>query len=238
VYVSPQRLEASITAAEIARAGAATVRVFTPGPGGGLSAPVPADVREDDVPPVTVVSGLKGTWHRVATTFTLVATDIGLGVEWTYYRFGPSGDLKDGPTVVVPAPRDHSNDGLHVVEYYSVDRVGNVEATKRQEVVIDTRPPVTSVASVKVARGGTLRPKYRVDDVLSPLALDARLTVSNAAGTVVLRCGLGQARTHMWRTGGACRVTLPKGTYRMRVLAHDLAGNAQSGTKSGTLTVY
>jgi len=54
----------------------------------------------------------------------------------------------------------------------------------------------------------------------------------------VWRCDLGQPATRMWRTGGACRVTLPKGTYRMRVLAHDLAGNAQSGTKSGTLTVY
>jgi hypothetical protein len=73
---------------------------------------------------------------------------------------------------------------------------------------------------------------------MSSRALDARLAVSNAAGKVVWRCDLGQPATRMWRTGGACRVTLPKGTYRMRVLAHDLAGNAQSGTKSGTLTVY
>ena len=238
LYVSPQRLEAQIPATEIARAGAPSVRVFTPGPGGGLSAPVFADVRDDDVPPVTVVSGLKGTWHRNTTTFTLVATDVGLGVEWTYYRCGQSGDLEDGPAVTVPAPKDHSNDGMHTVEYYSVDRVGNVETRKSVPVGIDTRPPLTAVAGAKVARGGTLRPKYRIDDAMSSRALDARLAVSNAAGKVVWRCDLGQPATRMWRTGGACRVTLPKGTYRMRVLAHDLAGNAQSGTKSGTLTVY
>jgi len=238
VYVSPERLEAQISAAEIAHAGAPSVRVFTPGPGGGLSAPLPADVRADDVAPVTVVSGLKGTWHGATTKFTLVATDVGLGVEWTYYRLGQLGDLEDGPTVVVPAPKDHSNDGMHTVVFYSVDKVDNVETPRSVQVGIDTRPPVTTVAAARVARGGTLRPKYRVDDAMSTRALDARLTVSTAAGKVVLRCDLGHPATRTWHTGGACRVMLPKGTYRMRVLAHDLAGNAQSGTKSGTLTVY
>ncbi len=238
VYVSPERLEAQIFAAEIAHPGAPSVRVFTPGPGGGLSTPLPADVRADDVPPVTVVSGLKGVWHGATTKFTLMATDVGLGVEWTYYRLGRFGDLKDGPTVVVPAPKDHSNDGMHTVVFYSVDKVDNLEAPKSVQVGIDTRPPVTTVAAAKVGRGGTLRPKYRVDDAMSTRALDARLTVSTPAGKVVLRCDLGQPATRTWRTGSACRVTLPKGTYRMRVLAHDLAGNAQSGTKSGTLTVY
>ncbi len=238
IYVSPERLEAQISAAEIAHAGALSVRVFTPGPGGGLSAPLLVDVRADDVAPVTAASGLKGTWHRGTTRFTLVATDVGLGVQWTYYRLGQLGDLKDGPTVVVPAPKNHSNDGMHTVVFYSVDKVDNLEAPKSVQVGIDTRPPVTTVAAARVARGGTLRPKYRIDDAMSTRALDARLTVSTAAGKVVLRCDLGHPATRTWRTGGACRVTLPKGTYRMRVLAHDLAGNAQSGTRSGTLTVY
>jgi hypothetical protein len=238
VYVSPERLEAQISAAEIAHPGAPSLRVFTPGPGGGLSAAVPADVRADDVAPVTVVSGLKGLWHGAATKFTLVATDVGLGVEWTYYRLDQFGDLEDGPAVVVPAPQDHSNDGMHTVVFYSVDRVDNLEAPKSVQVGIDTRPPATTVAAARVARGGTLRPRYRVDDAMSTRALDACLTVSTAAGKVVLRCDLGHPTTRTWRTGGGCRLTLPKGTYRMRVLAHDLAGNAQAGTKSGTLTVY
>jgi len=238
VYVSPERLEAQIFAPEIARAGASSVRVYTPSPGGGLSAPLFADVREDNVAPVTVVSGLKGVWHHVTTTFTLVATDVGRGVDWTYYRMGRSGGLLDGPTVVVQAPKDHSNDGLHSVEYYSVDKAGNVETTKRASVGIDTRPPVTTVVGARVARGGTLRVKYRIDDATSPQVLDARLAVSNKAGNVVWRGALGQPPTRTWRTGAAWRVTLPKGVYRMIVYAHDLAGNAQSGTRSGTLTVH
>jgi hypothetical protein len=239
VYVSPERLEAQIGAADIARAGAVSVRVFTPGPGGGLSAPVFADVRDDDIPPVTVVSGLDGTWHADKTTFLLVATDVGLGVQSTFYRFGSTGAAQIGAKVTVKAPTDHSNDGLHTVQYWSVDEVLNWEdPVKQVQVGIDTRPPVTSVVGAAVARGGTLRPKYRVDDATSPRALNALLSVSNAAGKVVWRCDLGRPVTRTWSTGGACRVTLPKGTYRMRVLAHDLAGNAQSSTKSAALTVY
>ena len=103
---------------------------------------------------------------------------------------------------------------------------------------IDTKPPVTSVVSAKVVRRGKFWPKYRVDDSTSPRARDARLAVSDAAGKVVWRCDLGRPVTCTWRTGAAFRVTLPKGTYRMRVYAHDLAGNPQSATKPGTLTVY
>jgi hypothetical protein len=55
---------------------------------------------------------------------------------------------------------------------------------------------------------------------------------------VVLRCDLGRPVTRTWHTGVALRVALPRGTYRMRVYAHDLAGNPQSATKSGALTVY
>jgi len=239
VYVSAERLEARIEAADIARGGASSVRVFTPAPGGGLSAALFVAVEDDGVPPVTTVTGLTGTWHRATTTFTLVATDVGLGVERTFYRFGQSGDYAIGTKVTVPAPKDHANDGLHTVQFFSIDKVLNWEFPMKQvKVGIDTRPPVTSVAGADVARGGTLRPKYRVDDAMSPQALDALLSVSNKAGKVVWRCDLGRPVTRAWRTGGACRMTLPKGTYRMRVLAHDLAGNAQSGTRSGTLTVY
>lgn len=238
-FVSEQRLEVQLAASDVAHAGSVSVRVFTPAPGGGLSAPLVLNAEEDDVPPVTTVSGLVGVWHRTKTTFDLVATDVGLGVEWTYYLFVGEGDiLLNGPLVVVPAPKDHSNDGLHTVEYRSVDMAGNLEPFKRVQVGIDTTPPVTSVAGAEVVRGSTFKPRYRVDDATSPRALDAMLQVVNASGKIVCRFSLGRPVTGTWHAGGACRVTLPKGTYKMRVLAHDLAGNAQSATKSGVLTVY
>jgi hypothetical protein len=239
VYVSPERLEAQISAAEVARAGAVSVRVFTPAPGGGLSAALFADVRDDGVPPVTAVSGLKGTWHRATTTFTLVATDVGLGVERTFYRVGLSGDYAIGTKVTVKAPMNHSNDGLHTVQFFSIDRVLNWEfPVKQVQVGIDTQPPRTAVAAAKVSQNGKLRPRYIISDPVSPRAKDAVLVISNAAGRTLQRCDLGRPPTRTWRTAAACTVRLPRGAYRMRVLAHDLAGNPQSGTRSGTLTVY
>ena len=238
-YVSPERLEAQIAPADVARAGAPSVRVFTPGPGGGLSAPVFADVRDDDIPPVTTVTGLKSTWHRATTTFTLVATDVGLGVERTFYRLVQSGDYSIGTKVTVKAPSNHANDGLHTVQYFSVDKVLNWEfPVKQVQVGIDTQPPTTAVVGATVKRNGTLAPRYLITDPVSPRAADAVLVISSAAGKTLQRCDLGRPPTRTWRTGGACKVKLPKGAYRMRVLAHDLAGNPQSAAKSGTLTVY
>jgi hypothetical protein len=239
VYVSPERLEAQISAAEIGRAGAVSVRVFTPAPGGGLSAALFADVRDDGVPPVTTVAGLKGTWHRATTTFTLVATDVGLGVERTFYRIGTSGDYTIGTKVTVKAPSNHRNDGLHTVQFFSIDRVLNWEfPVKQVQVGIDTQPPRTAVAAAKVKQNGSLQPRYIITDPVSPRAADAVLVISSAAGKTLQKYDLGRPPTRTWRTGGACSLTLAKGTYRMRVLAHDLAGNPQAGTRSGTLTVY
>ncbi|GEM_PF-4850144 len=239
VYISPERLDAQIDAADIAHAGAASVRVFTPTPGGGLSVALFMDVRDDSVPPVTTVNGLNGMWHRTAATFTLVATDVGLGVERTFYRIGQSGDYTIGTKVTVSAPKNHSNDGVHIVQFFSIDKVLNWEyPVKQVQVGIDTQPPLTAVAAAKVVQNGSLRPRYIITDPVSPRVEDAVLLITSAAGKTLQKCDLGRPPTRTWRTGGALLVTLPKGTYRMRVLAHDLAGNPQAGTMSGTLTVY
>ncbi len=237
-FVSAERLEAPVPAAAIAHAGSPSVRVFTPDPGGGLSEPVLLAVEDDPYPTETSVSGLAGVWYRKTVTFTLVATDVGRGVWKTFYRIGEAGDYKEGTTVRVPAPANHSKDGLYLVRFYSVDEALNWEQPKEVSVGIDTRRPKTCVTSRTVKRGATLRPRYRVDDALSSRARDATLRVTNKAGKVVLRCYLGRPLTRRWRTGAGCKVTLPRGTYKMRVFAHDLAGNPQGGIRSGTLKVY
>lgn len=215
-----------------------SVRVFTPPPGGGLSAPVFLWVYDDDVPPVTHAEGLEQLWNRRAVTLELVATDVGRGVAKTFYRVGSRGDYRVGNSVRIPAPSDHSNDGLKVVQFFSIDEVLNWEdPSKTVSVGIDTTPPSTVVRSATVSRGRTLEPRFRVNDALSPKARDALLQIIDRRGTVVARSALGEPTMRVWQSGPAIVVDLPRGTYRMRVLAHDLAGNAQSSTRSAVLTV-
>ncbi len=238
-YLSSQRLQALVPADALLRASALNVRVFTPAPGGGLSPATYLRVRDDDQPPVTTVRGLDGLWHRTPVTLRFSATDVGLGVMATFYRFGRSGiDNVIGNRVTVRAPLDHSNDGIHLVQFWSVDLVGNVEDPPNEvRVGIDTAGPSTRVASATVKKGTTLAVRYRVDDALSMLASDATLQVLDERGKVVLKSSLGQPVTGAWLTAPPLVIGFARGSYRMRVLAHDLAGNAQAAAGSAALRV-
>ena len=237
-FESGERLHTTVSGAVLNQPMDVSVRVFTPPPGGGLSQAVPLHVEEDRVPPVTVVEGLDGLWHRKPVTLTFVATDVGRGVERTFYRLDSRGEFIPGNTLRIPAPMNHSNDGTHLVQFFSIDRVLNwEEPPKWVQVAIDTRPPTTSVAAATVVRGGGLRPRFMVYDSFSPLARDATLQIVDGEGEVVQRWSLGKPKTRTWLTGSPVAVSVKRGAYKMRVLAHDLAGNAQSSTKSAVLTV-
>ena len=144
-YVSSQRLQAVVPADALLRAGALNVRVFTPASGGGLSGAAYLRVRDDDQPPVTTVAGPGGFWHRTPVTLRFAATDLGFGAMATFYRFGRSGtDNVIGTKARIPAPSDHSNDGVHIVQVWSVDLVGNVEDPPSEiRVGIDATGPRT-----------------------------------------------------------------------------------------------
>ncbi len=80
-----------------------------------------------------------GGWRNTDVFVYLNAYDAKSGAI-TYWRVD-GGNWTAGNLVVVYAPTDHSNDGNHTVEYYSVDNVGNTESTHSFLVQIDTRPP-------------------------------------------------------------------------------------------------
>jgi hypothetical protein len=237
-FESSETLVATVSEQVVRYASSVSVRVFTPGPGGGLSSLLFLEVKDDATPPVTEAQGLRSLWNRRQVTLTLVATDTGRGVERTFYRIGTTGEYSVGNEVVIPAPANHANDGMKVVQFFSIDRVLNwEEPVKHVDVGIDTRPPTTSVSAGTARSGGKLSPRYYVYDALSPTARDAVLQIVNSRGAVVQRFLLGRPTTRTWHKAGGLTVTVSPGTYRMRVLAHDLAGNAQSSTKSGLLTV-
>jgi photosystem II stability/assembly factor-like uncharacterized protein len=97
----------------------------------------------DSTPPVTVDDAPSG-WLDHGVTVGLSASDAGSGVAFTGYSLDDSTTWTRGTSVTIPAPADHSNDGLHTILYYSVDNAGNTEATKSCTVKIDTTLPTTA----------------------------------------------------------------------------------------------
>ena len=106
---------------------------------------VPGSTPLDTTPPVTTAGGYDAAWHNSAVTVTLSAVDNpgGSGVAKTEYKLDAS-SWTTGTSVTVPAPGDHSRDGLHTVSYRSTDVAGNVEAAKSCQVKIDTTAPAGS----------------------------------------------------------------------------------------------
>ncbi|MEW5760062.1 MAG: LamG domain-containing protein, partial [Candidatus Thermoplasmatota archaeon] len=76
-------------------------------------------------------------WNNLDTTINLVGIDDGSGIKETYYRVN-YGEWLKGNEIFLPASKDHSNDGLYNISYYSLDKAGNFEQIKQAEVGIDT----------------------------------------------------------------------------------------------------
>lgn len=77
----------------------------------------------DRTPPHT--SSDAAASYKGAATITLKATDVGSGVARTYFRLD-GGTQTLGTMILVPAPA--SGSVAHSIEFWSVDRAGNVEA--------------------------------------------------------------------------------------------------------------
>jgi Calcineurin-like phosphoesterase len=98
--------------------------------------------RIDTIAPSTT-DNAPAAWRRTAVTVTLTPYDAHSGIASTQYRVD-GGAPQTGTSVVVPAPSDGSNDGVHTVTYNSIDDAGNVEAVRTATVRIDTTSPVTT----------------------------------------------------------------------------------------------
>ncbi|MFH8086875.1 MAG: hypothetical protein QW609_03585, partial [Candidatus Aenigmatarchaeota archaeon] len=98
-------------------------------------------------------------WITSQTPITLQAEDGGkvcaVGVDETYYRIIPVGDeycvnytlcqegyQSDEEWQIYTQPFTISEDSCHLIEFYSVDKLGNTEAVKRQCVFVDNAPPI------------------------------------------------------------------------------------------------
>jgi hypothetical protein len=99
----------------------------------------------DNTNPITI-STLTGTlgnngWYVSSVSVILAANDRISGVEDTYYRLdGDSWETYSSPLLI-------TSEGIHSIEYYSIDRAGNIESTHSVEINIDKTSPSIPVVT-------------------------------------------------------------------------------------------
>jgi len=197
-------------------------------------------VTTDVTPPTTTVVGADGRWHDAAVNLRFVAHDNkgGQGVASTSFSTDGGVTWSTGTALTIPAPADHSGDGVRVVRYRSTDKVGNVEVKRICRVLIDTwRPTPVANWAGSARRGARCSLRYLVRDPRpgSPTAtVTIRIVTSHGklAHKAVLT-GVTVDQVHSYAF--TCR--LPKGRYRFTVAATDQAGNRQTAEAGNTLVV-
>ncbi len=113
---------------------------------GNVESPHAGYVNIDTTPPVTAATGLAANsssgWEDTPQLVTLSGEDGLSGVAATYYTIDGGGQQTySGPFTI-------SADGQHTVTYWSVDAVGNTEATNTGYVNIDLTPPSTTATGL------------------------------------------------------------------------------------------
>lgn len=195
-------------------------------------------VTTDLVAPTTTVEGADACWHNAPVELHFVAHDSGTGVAFTQYSLDDGATWSKSDAVTIPAPADHSGDGVHEIFYRSTDNVGNVERTRVCRVRIDTqRPTPLAPHAASVRRGHVATLRYTVDDPRpgSPTAT-VTIFVRNTRGAVVRRVVLPRRPVDMpLAYHFVCRLT--RGDYDFSVAATDAAGNRQTAVATNTLEV-
>ena len=119
----------------------------------------------DDTPPVTTCS-ITGTYEK---TVTLNATDDCTGVQYTNYR------IDDDAWTNYTAPFIVSELGDHLIDFYSVDNVGNRETEKNQTFTVGSPIILTITGGFGISATIKNAGAINVTDVDWTIALDGTL---------------------------------------------------------------
>ena len=196
----------------------------------------------DTTPPTTTLTGADDLWHAGPVALTLLAVDdaggsgmVG-GLAKTEYKLD-AGAWTSGTSLTVPAPADHSGDGIHTVSYRSSDAAGNTEAVKSATVKIDTRQPTsTATKSVTVKKGRKATLVYKVSDPApscgtATVTIAIKLKAKTVKTIKIANAAANKARSYTFK------VTLKKGSYTWTVKATDVAGNVGKASAAKKLIV-
>jgi hypothetical protein len=200
-------------------------------------------VSDDFEAPTVTTAGLQSSatsgWQKTPVTVKLTATDPGgSGVAATYYT------LDGGATQRYSGAFTVSAAGSHPIRYWAVDAAGNASTAKRRYVNLDLARPASTPSAVSVGRSAAARGSV----VKIPVALR---DTAPSSGTVTLlakvttRGGKTLARATRANvaangsTTARVRLTsaLKRGTYTVRTVATDAAGNVQRSSGTALLTV-
>ena len=143
----------------------------------------------DTLPPTTTaaLSGPLGNngWYDGSVTVALAATDDLSGVATTQYR------LDGGAWQVYIGAFQVATDGVHSVDFYSIDNAGNVEDTHTQTIKVDQSNPVltaTANRSVVWPPNGKMVPvtvSGEMNDIVSGIdSTQAAYTVQDEYGLI------------------------------------------------------
>lgn len=183
----------------------------------------------DTTPPVTTASGMGSRWRNDTATVKLTATDDASGVAATVFRVD-GGDWRFGDEIQVRAPKDHSNDGKHTIEFYSVDNALNSETPQTVTVKIDTRPPHfvwTGVSPSIIRRIQPVTLRFTISERSDPVRLSYKIT-DQYGYRAATRTGLERAagaRSLKVTPRYANKKGFVPGVYRIQLTLRDEAGN-------------
>ncbi|MBS4213031.1 OmpL47-type beta-barrel domain-containing protein [Neobacillus rhizophilus] len=124
------------TSVVLDKEGVHTVSFFSVDNAGNVEKVKTVEVKVDKEAPQTVIN-TSAYWYNKDVQAELTATDNLSGVKATYYSVDGS-EFKEGTSFPL------EKEGVHTVSFYSVDKVGNVEAVRTVEVKIDKEAPKTT----------------------------------------------------------------------------------------------
>jgi hypothetical protein len=178
----------------------------------------------DTTAPVTTISCQSTTcisgWYRTSVPIALSASDAGSGVSKTTYTTDGTNPKSSATAVVYAQPFTLAS--TSTVKYYSVDKAGNVEATKSRLVHVDSSPPTVSITAP--ANGSSFARRSTI--TITATASDAAAGDSGVArvrfyrGSTSITTDSAAPYSVAWNTK-----SLAAGTYVLTAVATDVAGN-------------
>jgi len=178
----------------------------------------------DTIAPTTGDDAPAG-WQTSAATVTLTATDTTSGVGSISYSTDGGASWVGGASVLVPAPSDGSNDGVHQVSYRATDGAGNDAVAKTFSVSIDAGAPTTTDDAPAGWNATGVRVNLSANDTASGVALTQYSTDAGAT----------------WLTGTSAVVPAPPdgsndGVHQILYRSRDVAGNVETA-KTATVRI-